>query len=770
MPLGLGTLLASAGIAQVAADALDKAAGMLFGARAKEMLTEIQDRVRAYSGAIPPNHDLEQAIRYAELTASIALLNGFGRAFETELVTARATRESPFIPAAKAWLHRQIGLCPALKVVPNEAVVAELNRTLDAALPADRAETVEAALSAAARQVWDQLAAGAGEAVPDGLEDRFFGREAGEPGWAVLFVAFLREQLKERPRARVAFVVSRLAGIADRLGTVEALARATKDDTGRLLAFAEAERLRLGAAEGFVHEMAGRVAAAPGLDLDGKMQAVRNAIELYVAEIAGGRTETNLGALVDAALARAKQLAEAGKSGLARRALRNAAEAFRREEAERRIRYEEGVRALYGRERDIALAAYDGEAAGEAVLALAEALAGDAEAAQAIALAEAEALFTHGRDLGSNVHLVAAIAIYQSIADAVPGDLGKCLIDLGIAFHTLGGRESTTDRLKQSVQAYCAALDEYNRDRMPLEWAMTQNNLGNVLTTLGARESGTALLDQAIKAYRAALQVHTRERVPLEWAMTQNNLGNVLMRLSARERGTALLDQAVEAYRAALQVRTRERVPLEWAMTQNNLGSALGALSAWESGTELLDQAIEAFRAALEEYNRERVPLDWAATQNNLGNVLLMLGDRESGTTRLEEAIKAFRAALEEYTRERVSLEWAMAMNNLGSALRALGDRESSTAHLEDAIEAYRAVLEEYTRERTPLEWARTQNDLGNALVALGKRESGTARLEQAVEAYRAALEEYRRETAPYHYEVVVENLERALDALRARR
>ena len=44
----------------------------------------------------------------------------------------------------------------------------------------------------------------------------------------------------------------------------------------------------------------------------------------------------------------------------------------------------------------------------------------------------------------------------------------------------------------------------------------------------GERESGTARLEEAVAAYRAALEERTRERVPLDWAMTQNNLGIAL--------------------------------------------------------------------------------------------------------------------------------------------------------------------------------------------------------------------------------------------------
>ena len=189
--------------------------------------------------------------------------------------------------------------------------------------------------------------------------------------------------------------------------------------------------------------------------------------------------------------------------------------------------------------------------------------------------------------------------------------------------------------------------------------ARLQLSLGNALATLGERERGTERLEQAVDAYRAALEEYTRERVPLDWAMTQNNLGVALQTLGERERGTERLEQAVAAYHVALEERTRERVPLDWAMTQNNLGTALWTLGQRENSTERLEQAVDAYHAALEERTRERVPLDWAATQNNLGAALQTLGERERGTERLEQAVDTYHAALEERTRERVPLDWA---------------------------------------------------------------------------------------------------------------
>ena len=213
-----------------------------------------------------------------------------------------------------------------------------------------------------------------------------------------------------------------------------------------------------------------------------------------------------------------------------------------------------------------------------------------------------------------------------------------------------------------------------------------------------------ALVD-AIGRYRALLGRRTRERMPLDWATTQNSLGNALASLGQRERGTQRLEEAVAVYRAALQERSRERVPLQWAETQNNLGAALARLGERESGTQRLEEAAAAFRAALQERTRERVPLDWAMTENNLGTALSTLGERDSGTARLEEAVAAYRAALQEWTRERVPLDWATTQNNLGISLRTLGERESGVGRLEEAVAACRAALEEWTRERVPLQW-----------------------------------------------------------------
>ena len=58
-------------------------------------------------------------------------------------------------------------------------------------------------------------------------------------------------------------------------------------------------------------------------------------------------------------------------------------------------------------------------------------------------------------------------------------------------------------------------------------------------------------------AFRAALQEELASRVPLDWAMTQNNLANALRTLGERRRCESYR-RAVTAVRVALQEWTRE--------------------------------------------------------------------------------------------------------------------------------------------------------------------------------------------------------------------
>jgi tetratricopeptide (TPR) repeat protein len=278
-------------------------------------------------------------------------------------------------------------------------------------------------------------------------------------------------------------------------------------------------------AEGFIKELARRVVGDKELDFDGMKQAVLNAIEIYEKEIAGGLVETNFDEIVSRALARAKEQLDQGRSRVARAILSKAADYMEHAEKEHRGRFLAGLTALRHRERDVALASYDGDAAAAAIVALARVVHGATPATFGEFLrSEAHALHAHGSDRGSNVHLVASIALRREllVRAAASDERGAAGTELGDALASLGERESGTARLEEAAVAYRTALKERTRERVPLDWALTQNNLGSALQALGERESGTAKLEEAVAAYRAALEEWTRERAPLDWALAQN--------------------------------------------------------------------------------------------------------------------------------------------------------------------------------------------------------------------------------------------------------
>jgi tetratricopeptide (TPR) repeat protein len=181
--------------------------------------------------------------------------------------------------------------------------------------------------------------------------------------------------------------------------------------------------------------------------------------------------------------------------------------------------------------------------------------------------------------------------------------------------------QTTAERLEPIIQQLNNQFDADTRGSLLFCYALVQSVIGG--------QAGTENpLCQAVTNYRAALLEYTRKRVPLDWAMTQNNLGNALSALGERESGTERLQQAVEAHRAALLERTRERVPLQWATTQNNLGNALSTLGERESGTARPEEAIEAFRTALEVFKGANASHYIEGTRRNLERAEALLEER----------------------------------------------------------------------------------------------------------------------------------------------
>jgi len=112
---------------------------------------------------------------------------------------------------------------------------------------------------------------------------------------------------------------------------------------------------------------------------------------------------------------------------------------------------------------------------------------------------------------------------------------------------------------------------------------------------LGETRKGPRTLEQSVAAFQNALAERTRERVPQDWAMTQNNLGAALQSLGKRQQDPQLLEQAVTAFESALQEITREKLAMGWAMSLANLGAVRMILAEMTQNSEVALMALNDF-------------------------------------------------------------------------------------------------------------------------------------------------------------------------------
>jgi hypothetical protein len=70
------------------------------------------------------------------------------------------------------------------------------------------------------------------------------------------------------------------------------------------------------------------------------------------------------------------------------------------------------------------------------------------------------------------------------------------------AFYHQGDEFGDNGALLSAIELRKRLVALMPRERVPLPWAVAQNNLGSALWSLGTRESRTAMLEEAVVAFR----------------------------------------------------------------------------------------------------------------------------------------------------------------------------------------------------------------------------------------------------------------------------
>lgn len=336
---------------------------------------------------------------------------------------------------------------------------------------------------------------------------------------------------------------------------------------------------------------------------------------------------------------------------------------------------------------------------------------------------------------------------------------------LGIASRTSGVELKSKDSLNAAVAYFQHTLDDWTRDRDPLEWAMTQRNLADALSQLFGLDWHDAPLHPAVTAFQNALAVYQSRSDRLDSAHVQLGLASGYEIIARYEPGRENVSKAVDYYRAAADGFDPRTYPDDWGDVQLKLANALRVLAFWDKGTKNIEDAIAANRAALTVYSKQGDPIRWAEAQGQLAQCFSQLGQETSNPDDFRQSISLLRRVLDGYPRENTPMEWAQLQSALGDALMGLYDldQKSGDEYPQQAAIAYRASLEETTLPENPLGWAAAKEGLGNALEELGHNNSDSSLLNQAIDAYSDSLKVFKSDREPLQWATVKYEMGEAL-------
>ena len=185
------------------------------------------------------------------------------------------------------------------------------------------------------------------------------------------------------------------------------------------------------------------------------------------------------------------------------------------------------------------------------------------------------------------------------------------------------------------------------------ETAEAQMNLGLVLQSLAS--FNMARMTDSIQAYQEALQVFDWDKHPQEYAILHNNIAIAYLSMSAGSQEQYLFEGlAVQSFEVALKRINLQEHPREYAMLQNNLGNALQYLPSSHPFENNL-RAVIAYDEALKVRNAKNTPIEYANTISNKANALINLPDKprrpEAGNQQnLLKAQDYYQQALEIFT------------------------------------------------------------------------------------------------------------------------
>jgi len=234
--------------------------------------------------------------------------------------------------------------------------------------------------------------------------------------------------------------------------------------------------------------------------------------------------------------------------------------------------------------------------------------------------------------------------------------------------------------------------------------AETQNKLGNILAALGQQQRDVQLFDKAIQCFNHALEAFNQEQSPLNWAATQYNLATANQALGVLQNDASPLKSAVDAYTNALLVWSREKTPKDWMYTMHQLGLTFHAYGKHLKGNRTFQKSVVAYKNALAVLDADNYPYELTATHNNCGAVLHHLAESEQNPNRLEEAIRSYEKAWTVAMEQQLPIHIAVLCRvNKTTARNALAELTNDIMLADDVVDEFDVITECFPHALQPL-------------------------------------------------------------------
>jgi serine/threonine protein kinase len=257
----------------------------------------------------------------------------------------------------------------------------------------------------------------------------------------------------------------------------------------------------------------------------------------------------------------------------------------------------------------------------------------------------------------STYALPAIRSLDELLSRADPEAEGALFADAVHAKGTLNTRlaslQQREDYFKEAEKGFLGALQLYNPNSQPQDFARTSADLGALYfgwSELAAAQNHTAdciaLLQKAQTRIEQAIQAFPFNEAPLTWGGFQYNLSLTLANLGEAKNDPDLLEQAVVHSDSALRVFRESDYPEQSAANHMAAGHALVLLGSLKKDPAAITKGIESLIEPIPYLERTNNPQRIAILQDELGKAWQFLWRLRHDPADAKKSLQAFDESL----------------------------------------------------------------------------------------------------------------------------